>query len=84
MLRNRGIETLLIAGVTTEVCVHTTVREANDRGFRCIVLGDCCGSYFPDFHETGLKMIAAQGGIFGWVSDSTRFLSAAAGGPAAA
>ena len=84
MLRNRGIETLLIAGVTTEVCVHTTVREANDRGFRCIVLGDCCGSYFPDFHETGLKMIAAQGGIFGWVSDSTRFLSAAVGGPAAA
>ncbi len=80
MLRNRGIETLLVAGVTTEVCVHTTVREANDRGFRCIVLGDCCGSYFPEFHETGLKMIAAQGGIFGWVSDSTRFLSAAAGG----
>lgn len=84
MLRNRGIETLLVAGVTTEVCVHTTVREANDRGFRCIVLGDCCGSYFPDFHETGLKMISAQGGIFGWVSDSNRFLSAAVGGPAVA
>lgn len=84
MLRNRGMETLLVAGVTTEVCVHTTVREANDRGFRCIVLGDCCGSYFPEFHETGLKMIAAQGGIFGWVSDSVRFLSAAAGGPATA
>jgi nicotinamidase-related amidase len=84
MLRNRGIETLLVAGVTTEVCVHTTVREANDRGFRCIVLGDCCSSYFPDFHETGLKMIAAQGGIFGWVSDSNRFLSAAVGGPAVA
>ncbi|RVU35130.1 cysteine hydrolase [Hwanghaeella grinnelliae] len=84
ILRNRGIDALLVAGVTTEVCVHTTVREANDRGFRCIVLGDCCGSYFPDFHTTGLKMIAAQGGIFGWVSDSTRFLSAAAGGPAVA
>ncbi len=84
MLRNRRIENLLIAGVTTEVCVHTTVREANDRGFRCIVLGDCCGSYFPEFHATGVKMIAAQGGIFGWVSDSTRFLSAVSGGPAAA
>jgi biuret amidohydrolase len=70
MLRNRGITTLLVCGVTTEVCVHTTVREANDRGYRCIVLGDCCASYFPDFHATGLKMIAAQGGIFGWVSSS--------------
>ena len=54
-------------GVTTEVCVHTTVREANDRGYRCIVVGDCCGSYFPEFHEVGLRMITAQGGIFGWV-----------------
>jgi biuret amidohydrolase len=70
MLRNRGIETLLVCGVTTEVCVHTTVREANDRGFRCIVVGDCCGSYFPEFHEIGLRMISAQGGIFGWVADS--------------
>ena len=52
--------------------MHTTVREANDRGFRCIVPGDCCGSYFPEFHEVGLRMIKAQGGIFGWVSDSTR------------
>ena len=78
MLRNRGIEALLVAGVTTEVCVHTTVREANDRGFRCVVLGDCCGSYFPEFHETGLRMIAAQGGIFGWVSDSGRLLAALA------
>ena len=80
MLRNRGIDTLLVAGVTTEVCVHTTVREANDRGFRCVVLADCCGSYFPEFHETGLKMIAAQGGIFGWVSDTPRLLDAIAGG----
>ncbi|MBV9239299.1 MAG: isochorismatase family protein, partial [Xanthobacteraceae bacterium] len=47
-----------------------TVREANDRGFRCIVLSDCCGSYFPEFHEAGLAMIKAQGGIFGWVSAS--------------
>ena len=76
MLRNRGIETLLVCGVTTEVCVHTTVREANDRGYRCIVVGDCCGSYFPEFHEVGLRMISAQGGIFGWVSDSKRILTA--------
>ncbi|WP_270938449.1 cysteine hydrolase family protein [Falsiroseomonas oryzae] len=69
MLRNRGVETLLVAGVTTEVCVHTTVREANDRGLRCIVVGDCCGSYFPEFHAAALAMVSAQGGIFGWVSD---------------
>ncbi len=76
MLRNRGIETLLVCGVTTEVCVHTTVREANDRGFRCIVVGDCCGSYFPEFHEIGLRMISAQGGIFGWVADSRAVVGA--------
>ena len=79
MLRNRGIETLLVCGVTTEVCVHTTVREANDRGYRCIVVGDCCGSYFPEFHEVGLRMIAAQGGIFGWVADSGAVIGALRG-----
>ena len=63
-----------MCGVTTEVCVNTTVREANDRGFRCIVLGDCCGSYFPEFHAAGLAMIKAQGGIFGWVSSSQSVL----------
>jgi len=76
VLRNREIENLIVCGVTTEVCVHTTVREANDRGYRCIVPGDCCASYFPEFHEVGLRMIAAQGGIFGWVSDSKRMLAA--------
>jgi nicotinamidase-related amidase len=75
ILKNRGIDTLIFGGVTTEVCVHTTVREANDRGYRCIVAADACGSYFPEFHEMGLKMIKAQGGIFGWVSDSTRILA---------
>jgi len=79
MLRNRGVETLLVGGVTTEVCVHTTVREANDRGYRCIVVGDCCGSYFPEFHEVGLRMIAAQGGIFGWVADSGAVIGALKG-----
>jgi biuret amidohydrolase len=78
ILQNRGIESLIVCGVTTEVCVHTTVREANDRGFKCLVPGDCCGSYFPEFHEVGLRMIKAQGGIFGWVSDSSRVLKALA------
>jgi biuret amidohydrolase len=76
MLKNRGIDTLLVCGVTTEVCVNTTVREANDRGFRCIVLADCCASYFPEFHDMGLKMIKAQGGIFGSVSSSAPVIAA--------
>jgi nicotinamidase-related amidase len=70
ILKNRGIETLIVCGVTTEVCVHTTVRQANDRGYECLVLSDCVGSYFPEFQRVGLEMIKAQGGIFGWVSDS--------------
>jgi nicotinamidase-related amidase len=78
MLRNRGIDTLFVAGVTTEVCVNTTVREANDRGFRCIVLSDCCASYFPEFHQAGLAMIKAQGGIFGSVAGSQSLLDAIA------
>jgi biuret amidohydrolase len=81
MLRNRAIDTLLVCGVTTEVCVNTTVREANDRGFRCIVLADCCGSYFAEFHDMGLAMIKAQGGIFGWVSGSEPLLGALATAP---
>ncbi len=78
VLKNRGIGTLLVCGVTTEVCVNTTVREANDRGYRCVVLSDCCGSYFPEFHEAGLAMIKAQGGIFGWVSSAAPVLKALA------
>src|SRR5687768_6078556 len=76
ILQNRGIQSLIVCGVTTEVCVHTTVREANDRGYRCIVPGDCCASYFPEFHAMGLRMIKAQGGIFGWVSDSEKVVRA--------
>ncbi|HVV53087.1 MAG TPA: isochorismatase family cysteine hydrolase [Polyangia bacterium] len=76
ILHNRGIENLIVGGVTTEVCVHTTVREANDRGYRCVVAADACASYFPEFHEVGLRMIKAQGGILGWVSDATRILTA--------
>jgi nicotinamidase-related amidase len=78
MLRNQGITSLIVTGVTTEVCVHTTVREGNDRGFECLVLSDCVGSYFPEFHEVGLRMIAAQGGIFGWVAASGALLDALA------
>ena len=76
ILHYHGVSELIVCGVTTEVCVHTTVREANDRGYRCIVPGDCCASYFPEFHAVALRMICAQGGIFGWVSDSTRVLDA--------
>ena len=79
ILDNYGITSLLVAGVTTEVCVHTTVREANDRGFECLVLSDCVGSYFPDFQRAALAMISAQGGIFGWVAPSTAVLPALAG-----
>ena len=76
ILQNRGITQLVVTGVTTEVCVNTTVREANDRGYDCLVVADCCGSYFPEFHEMGLRMIAAQGGIFGWVTSSATLLQA--------
>jgi nicotinamidase-related amidase len=76
VLTKYGIENLLVCGVTTEVCVNTTVREANDRGYRCVVISDGCASYFPEFHEMGLKMIKAQGGIFGWVADSAAVLKA--------
>ena len=75
-LRARGITQLVVTGVTTEVCVHTTVREANDRGFNCLVPADATASYFPEFHAAGLAMIKAQGGIFGWVSDTARVLQA--------
>ncbi|GAB4106209.1 cysteine hydrolase [Micromonospora taraxaci] len=76
LLAERGIRSLLVTGVTTEVCVHTTVREANDRGYECLVLADCVGSYFPEFQRVGLDMIAAQGGIFGWVADSAQVRAA--------
>jgi nicotinamidase-related amidase len=76
LLRNAQITSLIVTGVTTEVCVHTTVREANDRGFECLVPSDCVGSYFAEFQEVGLKMIAAQGGIFGWVATSQDLLAA--------
>lgn len=76
ILRARGITHLVVTGVTTEVCVQSTTREANDRGFDCLVLSDCTGSYFPEFKESALAMFAAQGGIVGWVGTSTDLLAA--------
>ncbi|CAF1978142.1 unnamed protein product [Rotaria magnacalcarata] len=75
ILQNLNITQLIITGVTTEVCVNTTVREANDRGYDCLVLEDCVGSYFPEFQTAGLNMIKAQKGIFGWVSRSAKVLA---------
>jgi len=84
ILQTQGIEKLVFCGVTTEVCVQTSVREANDRGYDSLVLSDCVGSYFPEFQRVALEMIKAQGGIFGWVSDSTRFLDALGAEPTTA
>lgn len=83
ILEKAGITRLLVTGVTTEVCVHTTVREANDRGYDCLVVSDCVGSYFPEFQRIGLEMIKAQGGIFGWVADSAAVIAALQSAPAA-
>jgi biuret amidohydrolase len=75
ILRSRDIHQLFVCGVTTEVCVTTTVREANDRGYDCLVLEDCVASYFPEFQDYALRMTKAQGGIFGWVSSSAKVLT---------
>lgn len=75
ILQNHGIKTLIVCGVTTEVCVTTTVREANDRGYECIIPEDCVGSYFPEFQKYALEMIKAQGAIFGWVTDSKAIIA---------
>jgi nicotinamidase-related amidase len=76
ILRGRGIAQLILAGVTTEVCVHTTLREANDRGFDCLILEDGTASYFPEFHRAALDMACAQDGIFGWVAASADVIAA--------
>jgi nicotinamidase-related amidase len=76
ILRQRGIENLVLVGITTDVCVHTTMREANDRGYECVVLEDCCRATDAGNHAAALKMIKMQNGVFGAVSSSRAFIEA--------
>lgn len=76
LMRQRGIQNLILTGITTDVCVHTTMREANDRGYECLLLEDCCGATDPGNHQAAVNMIKMQGGVFGSVSDSAKLLDA--------
>ena len=75
-LVSQGLEKLIFAGVTTEVCVQTTMREANDRGFECLLATDATESYFPEFKAAAIEMITAQGGIVGWAATTDQILEA--------
>ncbi|MEH6727749.1 MAG: isochorismatase family cysteine hydrolase, partial [Hyphomicrobiales bacterium] len=76
LLRTRRIENIILTGITTDVCVHTTMREANDRGFECVLLEDCCGATDKGNHDAAVKMVKMQGGVFGAVSDSASLIKA--------
>ena len=81
VLRTRGIRNLLLSGITTDVCVHTTLREANDRGFECLLLTDCCAATDAGNHAAALKMVTMQGGVFGAIAPSTALLEALSRSP---
>jgi nicotinamidase-related amidase len=74
VLRQRGIKNIVLTGITTDVCVHTTMREANDRGYECVILGDCCAATDAGNHAAALKMVTMQNGVFGAVSSSSALL----------
>jgi len=76
ILRTKGIENLILTGITTDVCVHTTMREANDRGFECVILTDCTGATDPRNREAAFNMVLMQGGVFGTVSNATAVIKA--------
>ncbi|MGE0747586.1 MAG: cysteine hydrolase family protein [Rhodospirillales bacterium] len=78
VLNTRGIRNLVLTGITTDVCVHTTMREANDRGFECLLLADCCGATDRGNHLAAIKMVTMQGGVFGAVADSAALIGAIA------